>query len=393
MNVIFLIAAALAASDVELRTADGQAVVGSLVRLSAAEAAIETPAGLRAFSTDSLAAIVRPGLRPRPPGALELRVELADGSSIVAADFMTHGDSASLTVAGRKLTVPRKAVASMRLAGLNPAMTAEWNRILENKPTGDLLVIRKGDAIDYHQGVLGDVSETEVTFTLDGDRIPVKRIKVCGVVYYHGPSQSPAGGVCKVFDADGSTWAVQSLKLADELQLQTPAGLSISLPLSKLCRIEFAAKEDAFLSDVKPESVQWRPYVAPSKDLPVLAEFNLPQWNKASERTSLSLAGRRYAKAIAATPRTTIVFRLPERFRSLKAVAGIDDQYRPNGAVKLTISGDDRVLFEGVFLGSGPPRAVECDLTGVRRLTLSIEFAKGFESGSRLLICDPRLLK
>ena len=53
----------------------------------------------------------------------------------------------------------------------------------------DLLVVRKDETLDYHQGVLGDVTDDVVQFELDGEQLAVKRSKVFGLVYHH-----PAGG-------------------------------------------------------------------------------------------------------------------------------------------------------------------------------------------------------
>ena len=62
------------------------------------------------------------------------------------------------------------------------------------KTDSDLLVVRKDEAIDYHKGVLHDVTADVVRFDLDGEVLPVKRSKVFGFVYRHGARGGAAAG-------------------------------------------------------------------------------------------------------------------------------------------------------------------------------------------------------
>jgi hypothetical protein len=88
-----------------------------------------------------------------------------------------------------------------------------------------------------------------------------------------------------------------------------------------------------------------------------------------------------------------VVYRLPDRFHRFKAVAGIDDRVHPRGSVHLVIRGDDRVLFEADVAGTDVPRNLDLDVTGVRRLSILVDFARELNVGDQLLLCDARVIK
>ncbi len=91
-------------------------------------------------------------------------------------------------------------------------LAKDWARSSRATGPADLLVVRKQGALDYLEGVLGDVDDEIVHFELDGDPIPVKRPKVEGLIYYHAKGdRSPNRSPWRV-DRGGSRW--QSLDRA-----------------------------------------------------------------------------------------------------------------------------------------------------------------------------------
>ena len=74
-------------------------------------------------------------------------------------------------------------------------------------------MVQKDQSIDYHQGVLHDVTEDAVQFDLDGELLPVKRSKVYGFAYRHRAEAELPPAVCRITDSAGSQWSVRSLEL------------------------------------------------------------------------------------------------------------------------------------------------------------------------------------
>ena len=155
----------------------------------------------------------------------------------------------------------------------------------------DLLVVRKDESLDYHKGVLHDVTDDAVRFELDGDILPVKRSKVYGFAYRHGVPASRPPAICRITDAAGSQWPVHSLGLAGKLQWTTPAGLNVAQAIDKIVQIDFSGGKIVYLSDLKPESVRWTPYFGPRKPLAAEEQFYAPRFDHNFDGGTLLLAG------------------------------------------------------------------------------------------------------
>ena len=285
-------------------------------------------------------------------------------------------------------------VASVRFRPAAGQIAAEWQRLVQTRADQDLLVVRKDDTIDYHGGVLGDVTDTVVHFELDGDVLPVKRSKLQGLIYYRSAGRVEQDVVCQVVDADGSRWAVRSIELVDgSLCWTTAGGLEVSRPLTAVARVDFSQGKVVYLSDLEPESAEWTPYFGTGAGLDVLSRFFGPREDRSLQSGPLELEGQQYDKGLALQSRTRLVYRLPGVFRRFKAVVGIDDRMRPRGNARLVIRGDDRVLLETTIAGTNSALPVDLDLTGVRRLTILVDFGDDLDVGDHVDLCEARIVK
>jgi hypothetical protein len=255
-------------------------------------------------------------------------------------------------------------------------------------------VVKKDNTIDYHKGILHRVSDETVEFELDGERVPVRRSKVFGLVYHHPSGRQLPEPIGTLADRSGATWAIRTIALAgDQIEWTTPAGVKLRRPLADLRQLDFSGGKVVHLSDMKADSVEWVPYFSVSRELPARVAFFAPRQDRNLESGPLQIEGRRYAKGLCISSRTEMVYRLADRHRRLVAIAGIDDSARPQGKVRLVIQGDDRVLFETTVAGTDAPKPIELDMTGVRRLTVLVDFGDDFDVGDILDLCEARLLK
>ena len=335
---------------------------------------------------------VRKSTAARP--MLGVTVELADGSSIVARQYVVRANQAKITLPeGEELQVPTSVVESVQLQQKSAALSAEWTRVAGMKAESDLLVVFKDQTIDYHKGVLQDVTEDVVRFDLEGDVLPVKRTKIYGLAYHHGVAAELPAAVCRITDASGSQWSAKSVRLAEKLEWITPTGLSVSQPADRIAKIDFSGGKLAYLSDLKTDSVAWTPYFGTSKRLPAMEQFYAPRYNRNFDSGPLRLGGAAYDKGLALRSRTEIVYRLPAGYQRLQAVAGLDDAERPGGKVRLVVRGDDKTLLDVVVAGGDRPKPIDLAVAGVRRLTILADFGENSGASDRLLLCNARLSK
>ena len=418
----------------EVQTLDGQTLVGPLVELTADRLTVEAADSRVSLETERLLSIsARQKSAPsrRTSGVV---VELTDGSAILTRQYVAQGARARITLPdGQALEAPTGIVRTVQLQRESGALKAEWARLIGRKTDSDLLVVQKDQSIDYHQGVLHDVTEDVVQFDLDGELLPVKRSKVYGFAYRHRAEAEMPPAVCRITDSTGSQWSVRSLGLSVELpspvgrgaggeggsenrnqeasssaprphpnplpaeegtlHWTTPAGLSISQAVDKIVQIDFSGGKIVYLSDLKPDDVRWTPYFDAGRPPLAVTQFYEPRHDRNFDGGPLQLGGTQYRKGLALHGRTELVYRLPDRFSRLRAVVGIDDAVRPGGKVRLLVRGDGRELLDTTVAGSDPPQPVDLDLTGVRRLTIVVDFGDSLSTGDYLLLCNARLSK
>lgn len=394
MNVLVLAILLTTTPPFEVQTLDGQSLVGSLVELTPDSLTIEGSDGRVTVETEKVLSI---SARQKPSGAryaTRVVVELTDGSIICGRQYVAGGTQATITLTdGDVIEMPTNIVRTVQLQQDSGALATEWKRLIGMKADSDLLMIHKDETLDYHKGVLHDVTEDAVTFDVDGELLPVKRSKVFGIVCRHGDEAALPSVVCRVTDAAGSRWSVQSLAISEKFRWTTPTGLTLTGPLDQLVQIDFSGGKIAYLSDLKPDSVRWTPLFGVGKPLPSMEQFYAPRYDRNFESAGLQLGGVPYRKGLALHSRTEIVYRLPDHFSRFRAVVGIDDTVRPGGNVRLMIRGDDKTLLDMTIVGSAAPRPVDIDLVGIRRLTILVDFGDRLSTGDYLLLCNARFCR
>ncbi|MEN6448990.1 MAG: NPCBM/NEW2 domain-containing protein [Thermoguttaceae bacterium] len=401
MQFLLALFLASAAAPFEAQTLDGRTLSGSLAELSATRLAIVTSDGRVSLDTSKLLTLSqkRDGRRPRPSASVV--IELSDGSLLRAVEYTVQGGKVRIKLTdGEVVESPINAVRTVQFQP-SAELDAEWSRLLDGKADGDLLVIRSEGSLDTQRGVLQDVTADSVRFDLDGEVLPVRRSKVYGLVYRHSAAAELPAAICRLTDAAGSRWAVRSLQLgsgrqasaAGKLQWTTPTGLTVSEPLASVAEIDFSGGKQVYLSDLKPESTTWTPFFAAGDPLPALKRLYGPRFDRGFDAAGLVLGGERYDKGVAVHAHTNLVYRLPAGFHRFAAIAGLDEAARPGGKVRLRLSGDDQVLWEGEITGADAPKAIDLGVAGIRRLTIDVDFVGNSPTGARLLLCKARIVK
>ena len=395
-TIVLLSGALLQASPaVEVQPLSGKPMSGTLTGLTAEKIALGTPQGPVTLEIGKIMGLtVRqpPGVsRPRPT----VWLELVDGSAPAGTQLTVKEGRARLTLAdGAALDIPVRDVRWVRFGPQTEAMARQWSRILEKERKTDLLVIKKADALDENQGVLRNVAEDTVQFELDGELLPVKREKVYGLVYHQVAGRELPQPLCTIREAGGAAWSARSLAASgDQLEWTTPTGLKLARPLAALARIDFSRGKIVYLSDLKAESAEWVPYYAIAGGAAARDALFAPRHDRSLASGPLVVEGTQYAKGLGLHSRTTLVYRLPEGFRRFSAIVGIDDRVRPRGHVLLAIRGDDRMLWNAPVTGTEPAKAIDVDVTGVRRLTIFVDFGDDIDVADHLDLCEARLIK
>lgn len=397
MGMLLLSAVVLAARPaVEVQPLSGGPVRGKLVSLGPHEVIVESAAGPVRLELAQVAGLVFNGTPAAGATKAAVWVELVDGSRIAAGNVALRSGKAAIGAesGGAVLEVPASLVRWIRFQPETQALAGPWQKLLQSEVRADLLVTRKGDVLDFYQGIVQAVGDEVVDFVLEGERIPAKRAKLYGLVFHHPAGQTLPEPLGVAVEAGGSRWPLRSIRLeGDTFHWTTPGGVSVSRPASCIQRIDFSQGKIVYLSDWKPEAAQWTPYIGLGTELPARVALFGPRPDRSLSGGPLELGGKVYAKGLALHSRTELVYRLAEPYRRFSAVAGIDDRVRPRGNVRLTVRGDGKVLFDATIAGVDPPRELDLDIRGVRRLSILVDFGEDLDVADHLDLCDARLVK
>ena len=391
-------AALLGAADFEATTLDGRTATGQLVELNDQRAVLETAGGRETFALESLAVLVRGAANAEPAKKAALVVELVDGSRLAASDYMVTGPKAHVTLSGgAKLEIPTRVIRWVRFASTTSGdapLDEQWVEITQTSAGGDLLVVRKDDQLDYLEGIVGDVDADRCQFEIDDDVVPVKRAKIEGFVYFHPAAADLDDVAGSIITGDGSRIVVAKATLGDgNIKLSTPAGTSLNVPLDEVTRLDFTTGKIAYLSDLDPAGATYEPLFGFRRDVPVLNEFFGYRRDQGFENSPLELDGKQFRKGLALQSRTVLSYRLPRAFRRLRATVGIEDRVRATGNAKLSIAADGQTVWEGDVRGGEPPREIDVQIDGARRLQIVADYGDEQDVGDRIVLGNVRVTK
>lgn len=394
--VTMLLALILTGSpEFEVQPLEGQRLTGRIVGLDAKQLTLALSAGRVSLETDKvafLAAKQKPGA-PRPEPAVW--VDLVEGSVLTAEEYTARDGHALITlIGGEVLDLTTREIASVRFQAGPETMAAEWSRIVGMKLQNDLLVTTKGDGMDYHKGVLHEVTEKQVRFDFDGEVLGVKRSKVYGLIYYHAAESETPAGTCTILDASGSRWSARAVSLSgDKLQWNMSGGRTMRRGLDQIAEIDLSRGKIVFLSDLKSDLAAYTPFFGLEKEPASRLELFRPRQDQNLESKPLQIGGKQFPKGLSLHSRTEIVYRLPGHFSRFEAIAGIDDSVRPRGHVRLVVRGDDKVLLEAKLAGADPPRPIAVDVTSVGRLSILVDFGDDLDVSDHLDLGNARFIK
>jgi hypothetical protein len=326
-------------------------------------------------------------------------VQLVDGCLLEATAYTVRNRSATIQLGEKSLSCDTRLVHSVRFHRPTPELDPAWREIVAAGGRGDIAVLRRSStSLDQLEGVFHDITGEAVEFEYDEQRIAVKHAKLEGIVYYHSGTLELPKPICEVVVVNGSRWQAQTLALAGSaITFSTPCGVNFEAPLNELSRLDFAAGNVAYLSDLDFEVTECVPFIASRLPPERIMQIYSPRKDSSFEGNGLWLGERsratQYTKGLSIHSRSRLVFRLAEPFRRLTAVVGIDSRLQGGGNVVLVIRGDNRELLRQTISGQQPPFELELNIENVRRLEILVDFGETLDVADHLNLCNARIIK
>jgi NPCBM/NEW2 domain-containing protein len=408
------VAALAAEPEAALRPLDGESVKGRLIELSASKVTLETSAGRQQVDSSKLMWVE---LSPTTAAAtVTTWIELLDGSRLHASGYTAAEGKARIELAtGQSIEIPTRSIHTVRFQQQSPELAVQWREITSSMAAGDVIVIRKTSmrtveqganeprtiteqALDQHEGTLLDVTPTSVAFQLDGERIPIPRQKLEGLVYFHPAKAQFSPPLARLIDTAGSTWLVRDLAFADGQLTATSLGnVSFQLPIAAIGKIDFSVGNVAFLSDLEADSGTGELSLSLQ---PAAMTYKFSRMFQVRSRPPLGadgfrIGGQRFENGVSLHSPAKLVYRVPDGFRWFYAVAGVDDSVVAPGRFDLVVLGDGKELARHSFKvdQKREPIPLALDVKAIRRLSIVLEPAGGQDIGDQLDLCEARFTK
>ncbi len=382
VSLIELPSSVAAGPTVQLRTLDGRTKTGQVQSLTETQIQLvdQPPEPLRNVQSVGLKAA---SSVPRDA----IAVSLSDGSILAAKTYSVSNGTANIeTVGGAEVSLRVSGIQDVRFGQSSPAAAKQWKEIQERDLASDLLILQKDNSLDFIEGVVGDVTEKTVEFTLGDESIKARRSKVYGLMLFQQRvGRNLPDCKCSITEQDGTRWQAAKVRLTDEgLEIQTVGDLTTVRPLDRLAGLDFSLGKIAYLTDLEPLSTKLTPF------FDIVAQ---PRTNTNLEGGPLKIGSRTFSNGLALHSRTELTYGLRGQYRRFVAIAGIDEVVGDLGHAELIISGDNRRLFSRELTGSDDPLPIELNVTGVQRLQILVDFGKDIDTADHVDLCEARVLK
>ena len=377
---------------------DGSQFNGELTAISDTEVKITADGQTQAIASEQLQAIVLSKKQPTIPEGNNIKVTLHDGSELKAKSVLATTSNARVTM-GDELSYRLKSdsIASIQFKPLAEQAQEDYDRILKGESTGDVIIIlRPSGAIDELEGIVERVDNEAVTFNFDGDRIPIELSKLAGVKLLKSGSLKTLKTTCELTDLRGNRWRACRFNLnAPEtaLEFETGLGDKISLQLAQIQKFQFASSNLVYLSDLSPENAEWTPYLTGRLIRNRLNQLYAPVKDRSANGGPIRIGEQEFTKGLSLRSKTVLTYRLTEEFNSLQLTTGLAVETKGRGHVDLIILGDNKQLFRDSIADPADIRQLDLDITGVRRLSITVDYGKNLDFGDLLHLGDAKLIK
>jgi hypothetical protein len=380
------------------------ALRGELRQLGAGSLTVEAAGGVvhtRALRDCLSLQFVRPDVKDGSdgaPGVNDARAELDGGDWLLAPVGAGSGDQLAFQLAGAPFVVHvdalRKLVFPARLprSFVDTAPAANTDRLYKRNtgPNGESIV-------EPVNGTLIAFREKGIEFegVFGKDVFPLDRVVQLTI--------SPIGSkpAAKAVETDAVLALVPDGRLAIKLDTvaegfvrgESPRLGPVAVPVRAIRSIRFRGDRYRVLSELEPVEVNETPYFGGDA---------APRFPWRRDRSvmggPLRAGGSSFESGFGVHAQSLLTFELDGTHAAFRSRVGLDDSTLDlprRGSVVFRVLGDGKPLWESPVVRTGDRvlDTPELDLRGVKRLTLAVDYADGFDVADRADWCEPILMR
>ena len=251
-----------------------------------------------------------------------------------------------------------------------------------------LYAMSKNGKIQAVEGSLRGFHERRLSFEYNGQVRQVGLERVVGIVFAAPKQAAATTRFHQVFALRSGDRVSGQLVAVDEdgaLKITTPWGGLLSLPRSTIAKMKTANGRLIHLTELEPIRVEETPYFDRMLSYRV---------DRSLTGGPLRLQDGKHARGIAVHSRTILDYDLGGRWESFRAKVGFQQPEGRRGRCAIRVLGDGKVLFDiEDACGDQDPIPVDLKITGVKILSLSVDFGEDQDVADRVVWAEPRLVR
>jgi len=354
---------------------DGTSHTGEVTALSQEQIQLDTESGPLTLPGNQILQLEFTGGSPVPADLKWIGVTASDLSQLQVHSIQSDGTNAALETVGLgTLSLPYRQLKDVRLAPADDKTEAAWQELQARSTRDDLLIVRKGDVLDYVAGSVGRITPEAVTMLVRNKELSAPRERLFGVIF--ATQNPPTGRRIAVRTQSGDVLQADTLSLKENaLQVETRSLGAVTIPVDQLQSLDFGGGRVRFLTDLVYDASESAP---PDPKEPVLWYISKNAPAGSGGRGVLRIGQKEYRRGLWLHSGTVLRYRLNREYTRLRTTAGFELTHvtrmpRFDPKVRLVIQGDGKELYRNDFGWNDPPVPLDLDLTEIRDLSIRVE--------------------
>lgn len=325
----------------------------------------------------------------RPANAVPWRATLLSGERLTG--YIDRWTKTTVTLAspalGKPVEVPLPDVKEIWRPGASRQDVPASIKLDGGLEDVALVKAQSDGRIQDVRGTVVALTDAALTFRYGGEDRQIDPARLVGLVLATR-EYTPTDRLRQSFVLDSGdivTGEWMALK-GDVATVRTGWKTDVNLPLAQVARINVVNGRLAYLSDMTPIKVEQTPYF--DRVLPYRIDGSLRGGK------GLTMLDGTHAKGIAMHSRCLLHYDIGGKFETFRAKLGVLQPEGKLGRAAVRVLGDGKSLYDNPDLrGDQMPIDVELKLTGVRRLTLEVDYGRGQDVGDHVGWAEPKLLR
>ena len=389
-------------SPVRIQTTSGTQHDGVISEFDIDVMNVQTANGDVSFAYEQIETIVFGG-QAQPPDASTVSLRLVDGSALNVKSFSISSQNVSAQLQCDVTAIIRtRDVEYIRMKSYENelVLAKQWKQLLaDDSREGDSIVVNRSGELDTVDGIIGDLTEDKLTFSIEDRTARVPLEKLDAMLFYHAKGREMASTVCEIELVDQSQVLVRKIERTDSaIVALAVCGTKMEIPFGSIVRMNFALGRDVILSNISPTTNDWQPLMTSSAIVDKLRRLKLARVNESFSGQPLSLKfhsqsglsflakTKQFENGFAIQSGGKLAFAVNGQYSRLSGLVGFDPSANPSGDVLFKVLVDGKIVVENEMRNREMENPIELDLDikNANRIVFQVDFHDGRSTGDQL---------